>query len=104
MKWSRIAFAAAFLCAFAAAAVAEQATAYSKIERQLEIAPPGVPAVQLDLKDALRALNIRSVSVALVDGGKVLWAHAWGDASPQTLYQAASLSKLVTAVAALRLV
>lgn len=32
------------------------------------------------------------------------WAHAWGDASTRTLYQAASLSKLVTAVAALRLV
>ncbi len=101
MKWSRIAFAAAFLCAFAAAAVTEQTPAYSKIERRLEVAPPAALAVQLDPKDALRALNIPSASVALIDGGKVLWAHAWGDASPQTLYQAASLSKLVTAVAAL---
>jgi CubicO group peptidase (beta-lactamase class C family) len=49
-------------------------------------------------------LRIPSVSVALIDGGQVAWAHAWGGASPDTLYQAASLSKLVTAVAALRLV
>lgn len=32
------------------------------------------------------------------------WAEAYGNASVRTLYQAASLSKVVTAVAALRLV
>jgi CubicO group peptidase (beta-lactamase class C family) len=104
MNWSRIALAAVFLCIFASAAPAEQASAYSDIEHGLEIAPPNAPAVRLDLKDALRSLNIPSVSVALIEADKVSWAHAWGNASAQTLYQAASFSKLVTAFAALRLV
>ena len=61
-------------------------------------------ASRLDLRDALAALNVPSVSVALIDGGMLAWPHAWGAASVQTLFQAASLSKTVTAVAALRLV
>jgi CubicO group peptidase (beta-lactamase class C family) len=75
------------------------------IERELEIAPPGAAATAgPDLGSALKVLNVPSVSVALIDHAALRWARAWGDASPQTLYQAASLSKLVTAVAALRLV
>ena len=75
------------------------------IEHGLDIVRPGAAtASRLDLRDALAALSIPSVSVALIDGGKLAWTHAWGAASEQTLYQAASLSKLVTAVAALRLV
>jgi CubicO group peptidase (beta-lactamase class C family) len=85
-------------------APAELAPACSEIEHWLEIAPPGASAVRLDLKDALRALKIPSVSVALIDADKVSCAHAWGNASAHTLYQAASLSKPVTAFAALRLV
>jgi CubicO group peptidase (beta-lactamase class C family) len=58
----------------------------------------------LDLDEALRKLAIPSVSLALVDGGALSWARAYGPGvSTRTLYQAASLSKLVTAVAALRL-
>jgi CubicO group peptidase (beta-lactamase class C family) len=76
-----------------------------QVEHGLEIARPGTAkASRLDLRDALAALNIPSVSVTLIDGGMLAWTHAWGAASEQTLYQAASLSKLVTAVAALRLV
>src|SRR5215475_1521794 len=76
-----------------------------EIEHGLLIVRPGTAkASRLDLRDALAALNIPSVSVTLIDGGMLAWTHAWGAASEQTLYQAASLSKLVTAVAALRLV
>ena len=76
-----------------------------EIEHGLLIVRPGATiASRLDLRDALAALNITSVSVALIDGGMLAWTHVWGAASEQTLYQAASLSKLVTAVAALRLV
>jgi CubicO group peptidase (beta-lactamase class C family) len=75
------------------------------IEHGLEIIRPGAAtATRLDLPDALAALNIPSVSIALIDGGRLVRTHAWGAASELTLYQAASLSKLVTAVAALRLV
>jgi CubicO group peptidase (beta-lactamase class C family) len=40
----------------------------------------------------------------LIDRGVLSRTRAWGDASARTLYQASSFSKLVTAVAALRLV
>ena len=44
------------------------------------------------------------MSIALIDHGTLAWARAFGDASVRTLYQAASMSKVVAAVAALRLV
>ena len=76
------------------------------LEHGLEIVGTGLSAPQtLDLGQALQVLNIPSVSIALIDRGEVAWARAYGGggASPRTLYQAASLSKLVTAVAVLRL-
>ena len=77
----------------------------AEIERDLPIEPPGTGTPRrLDLSAAIRALNIPSVSVALIDGGTLDWARVFGrGATADTLYQAASLSKLVTAVAALRL-
>lgn len=75
------------------------------IEHGLTIAPPGRPPQSLDLPAAMLALRIPSVSVAAIEGGRLAWARAFGTgATADTLYQAASLSKLVTAVAALRLV
>jgi CubicO group peptidase (beta-lactamase class C family) len=75
------------------------------IEDDLDIAAPGgKPVLGLDLATALAVLHGPSISVALIDGGGLAWARVWGDASVSTRYQAASLSKLVTAVAALRLV
>jgi CubicO group peptidase (beta-lactamase class C family) len=45
------------------------------------------------------------VSIALIDEGQIAFARAFGNgATPDTLYQAASLSKFVTAVGAMRLV
>lgn len=59
----------------------------------------------LTLAEAMDALNIPSVSLALIDADQVALARAYGaGATPQTLYQAASLSKLVAAVGAMRLV
>jgi CubicO group peptidase (beta-lactamase class C family) len=81
------------------------APARVEIETGLEIELPGSKIRRtLDLPSALELLKVPSVSVALIDGERLAWAHAWGAATPDTLYQAASLSKLVTAVAALRLV
>jgi CubicO group peptidase (beta-lactamase class C family) len=63
------------------------------------------PTQRLELGEALRRLKIPSASVALINDGESAWTRAYGESdSPRTLYQAASLSKLVTAVAALRLV
>jgi CubicO group peptidase (beta-lactamase class C family) len=45
------------------------------------------------------------VSLALIDEGEIVFARAYGkDATPDTLYQAASLSKFVASIGAMRLV
>jgi len=72
------------------------------VTRDLVLEPPATPkSAPLTLDAAMRALNIPSISIDLVEGGHV--EHRLSR-SPGNLYQAASLSKLVTAVAALRLV
>ena len=79
----------------------------AQLEQALEVIGPNSATPQrLDLGQALRILKIPSASVALIDGGELAWARAYGasDASTSTLYQAASLSKVVAAVAAMRLV
>ncbi len=82
-----------------------QAAGASALEYGLGIVRPGAAApLHLDLADALRALKIPSVSIALIDHGTLARARAYGDATTRTRYQAASLSKLVTAIGALRLV
>jgi CubicO group peptidase (beta-lactamase class C family) len=59
----------------------------------------------LSLDEAKAALNVPSVSVALIDEDSIAFARAYGqNATPSTLYQAASLSKFVAAVGAMRLV
>ncbi len=78
---------------------------FAGLEHALEIdGPDGRTAESLELGAALHKLNIPSVSIALIDRGELAWARAFGDASTRTLYQAASMSKLVVAVGALRLV
>lgn len=76
-----------------------------EIEHGLLIAPSdsGAPE-RLDLPQALQRLHIPSVSIALIDGDRIARAAAYGDATPRTLYQAASMSKLVAAAAAMCLV
>ncbi len=64
------------------------------------------------LADRMRHHGVPGVSVAVVDGGRLAWAHAWGLAeagkavpmTPQTLLQAASISKPLAAFGALKLV
>ncbi len=83
---------------------AREAAGWAPLERNLEIERPGGKAAErMDLKAAMKALKVPSLSVALINDGRISYAHAWGDATPQTLYQAASLSKIVAAVAALRI-
>ena len=64
------------------------------------------------LEERMEQLGVPAVSVAVVEGGRIHWARAWGmadpeagrTASPRTLFQAASISKAVAGVGALRLV
>ncbi len=105
MMWVSILVAIVLTLPSISAVEARDALEPSQIERGLEIVPHrGGASTRLDLSQALASLKIHSVSIALIDRERLLWARAWGEASLQTLYQAASLSKLVTAVAALRLV
>jgi CubicO group peptidase (beta-lactamase class C family) len=63
------------------------------------------------LTDSMAALHVPGVSVAVIHDGKIEWAHGFGltkvggpPVMPETLFQAGSISKVVTAIAVLRLV
>lgn len=66
----------------------------------------------LSLRAFMERYRIPAVSIAVIDGGRIAWARAFGMAdsashrlaTSETLFQAASISKPVAALAALRLV
>jgi len=71
-----------------------------------------VPAEPFSLADRMRFYKVPGVSVAVIDNGEIAWARGYGvceagterPVTPDTLFQAASISKSVAAVVALRLV
>jgi CubicO group peptidase (beta-lactamase class C family) len=82
-----------------------RAQPFEALQHGLDIhAPDGLIAQNADLAEAMRKLHIPSVDVALIESGRLAWSRVFGTAPDNAIYQAASLSKLVTAVAALRLV
>ncbi|HVJ03407.1 MAG TPA: serine hydrolase domain-containing protein [Sphingomonas sp.] len=64
------------------------------------------------LIERMRAYQVPGISVAVIHEGKLAWARGWGlrdtvtcaPVTPDTAFQAASISKLATAMIALRLV
>ncbi len=79
------------------------------------LAPPvevmGRPAERRDLAAEMSRLHVPAVSIAVIHGGKVEWAKGYGQmretggpVKPETLFQAASISKSLTAMAAMKLV
>jgi len=72
----------------------------------------GRKVVRMRLDDRMRQLKVPGVSIAVVDSFRIAWARGYGvleegGANPvntETLFQAASISKPVAALAALRLV
>jgi CubicO group peptidase (beta-lactamase class C family) len=72
----------------------------------------GEPIPAMNILDRMRHYHVPGVSVAVIDNGKIEWAKGYGvkeaggndPVIPETLFQAASISKPVTALAALRLV
>jgi CubicO group peptidase (beta-lactamase class C family) len=72
----------------------------------------GQPPQSMTIADRMAHHKVPGVSVAFFDHGQILWTRAYGFAdvaskkpvTPDTLFQAASISKPVVALAALRLV
>ncbi len=72
----------------------------------------GRPVPHLTIEERMKALNVRGVSVAVINNYEVEWAKGYGvtdmesnhPVTTQTLFQAGSISKPVAAVAAMRLV
>jgi len=99
----RFLFAALTLCGFGVVAPAAAATP-EDLEAGLTLAIGGTPKT-LALPEAMAALNIPSVSLALIDQDRIAFTRAYGEGvTPDTLFQAASLSKFVAAIGAMRLV
>lgn len=87
--------------------------AIARIEAGLRppIALSNAPVKTETLQDAMVRLNVPGVSVAVIKAGKIAWSRGYGVAwvggpaiTPRTLFQAASISKPVAAMAALRMV
>jgi CubicO group peptidase (beta-lactamase class C family) len=71
----------------------------------------GEPSATAKLADRMAALYVPGVSIAVIHDGKIEWARGFGvtrvggpAVTPDTLFQAASISKSVTAMAVLHLV
>ena len=96
---------AALSLLFAVTLASSSAHGAEALESGLTIAMPHGAKREASLDEAMALLNIPAVSVALIDQDHIAWVRAYGEgATPETLFQAASLSKLVAAVGALRLV
>ena len=78
--------------------------------------PPGLEKVVTRLEalidEAMKAHQIPAVSIALVEGGQIVWAKGFGFADPkakspataETIYRVGSVSKLFTDLAVMQLV
>ena len=75
------------------------------------LAPPTRQKLETEIQKFMAAKSIPGLSVAIVKNGNFVWANGFGmadlensvPATPQTLYRLASVSKPITAVAALQL-
>jgi CubicO group peptidase (beta-lactamase class C family) len=100
-------------CAAPAASAGGPSNAHTRyVEGQLQPAVVRQGDTPKSLSEQMAAYGVPGLSVAVVHQGKLDWARGWGfrDAAscapvtPETTFQAASISKLVTATLALRLV
>jgi len=92
---------------------AAEGDAIRHIEQNLRpaIALQGKPVPTATLEAEMQRLHVPGVSIAVIRDGKIAWARGYGVAAkdgapvtPDTLFQAASISKPLTALAALRMV
>jgi CubicO group peptidase (beta-lactamase class C family) len=95
-----------------AQAHADDDAAIARVEAGLRptIALSNMPVKTETLQDAMARLNVPGVSVTVIKAGKIAWSRGYGVAwvggpaiTPRTLFQAASVSKPVAAMATLRM-
>ena len=116
---SRLAFlilacAASAACGGAAGDASPPETPAARVESALlpTFIIRGEPTPRVSLRGRMEALGVPGVSVAVLADGEIAWARGYGFAdlesgrpvTPRTLFQAASISKPVAALAALQLV
>ena len=96
---------------------ADPAVAAARIDRVLaglrpRVAIKGAPPIRWTLSGEMAAHHVPGVSIAVIDSGRIVWATGFGvkeagtadSVRPETLFQAASISKPVAATGMLRLV
>lgn len=105
----------------AGASIEAQSKRESALEERIKrvenrLLPPfvikGQPNVQMKVADRMKFYNTPGISIAVIDKRRIEWARGYGVreerlsevVTAETLFQAASISKPVAAVAALRLV
>jgi CubicO group peptidase (beta-lactamase class C family) len=109
---------AAFACACLygnASSAADDGTVRAARQLEEDVLPPvfvtGETHQKRTLADQMAALKVPGLSVAVIHNGRIDWARGYGiikdggpSVTPQTLFQAASISKPISALAALRAV
>ncbi|MBL8231681.1 MAG: serine hydrolase, partial [Bryobacterales bacterium] len=60
-------------------------------------------AAKSQIAAKMRQAHVPAVSVAVIENGRIAWAKAWGTANTETVFQAASISKPVAAMAAMHM-
>lgn len=110
LSWAGVFVALALMSASTARAAPEP---LARIERDLQpaVQVQGRPVTRHTVIDEMAAHHVPSVSIAVVDHGRVVWAKAYGladvasgrRATTRTLFQAGSISKPVAATGAMAL-
>jgi CubicO group peptidase (beta-lactamase class C family) len=89
----------------------EQLDRIGRVETGLPAVTQGERTVHLSLGQWMQALAVPGVSIAVIDDYRVVWTKAYGVSTsgpqglpitPETIFQAASIAKPVTALAVLR--
>jgi CubicO group peptidase (beta-lactamase class C family) len=97
----------------AAASFAQDGADVHRIEQGLRpaVAVQGQPVATRTLAAEMQRLHVPGVSIAVIRNGRIAWARGYGGSyengpaiTPATLFQAASISKPVSALGALRMV
>ncbi|WP_233080942.1 serine hydrolase domain-containing protein [Rheinheimera soli] len=106
------------VCAAYTAAASSESTALNekinRVEQGLStpVVVKGASAQKMQLADRMHYHQVPAVSIAVVNNGQLEWARAYGvnvvgqteHTTPSTLFQTASISKAISAMAALHLV